>query len=219
METSFRLDWCEPEKTHHQDDRAVLADGVQEDLCDGLTCRRSDGGIVILNREEQAEDEEPSEDRGDTDGHDDAYRSRHGRVMRLFCHVRARVEPYSKVTRCQNKKKSAPKEEVSPRTCERVLRYENADHGDVGEARALRPAYAVDARPVNERPEDKLAALVLRRRCEDGNDEGGRAERVPPHRDVVEVLEEAHAKGVDHTCGGVSFGSAHAKKRNATDLG
>ena len=96
METSFRLDWCEPEKTHHQDDRAVLADGVQEDLCDGLTRRRSDGGIVILNREEQAEDEEPSEDRGDTDGHDNAYRSRHGRVMRLFCHVRARVEPYSK---------------------------------------------------------------------------------------------------------------------------
>ena len=117
------------------------------------------------------------------------------------------------------KKRARLKRELKPaRTCECVLRYENADHGDVGEARALRPAYAVDARPVNERPEDELAALVLRRRCEDGNDEGGRAERVPPHRDVVEVLEEAHAKGVDHTCGRVSFGSAHAKKRNATDL-
>ena len=120
--------------------------------------------------------------------------------------------PTVKLQDVKTKKKSAPKEGVLPRTCERVLRYENADHGDVGEARALRPAYAVDARPVNERPEDELAALVLRRRCEDGNDEGGRAERVPPHRDVVEVLKEAHAKGVDHTCGRVSVGSAHAKK-------
>jgi hypothetical protein len=41
---------------------------------------------------------------------------------------------------------------------------------------------------------------VLRRRGEDGDDERGRAKRVPPHRDIVEVLEEAHPKGVDHAC-------------------
>ena len=80
-------------RTHHQDDRTVLADGVQEDLGDGLARRRSDGAVVILDREEQAEDEEPAENRGDTDGHDDAYRSRHGRIVRLFRHVRARIEP------------------------------------------------------------------------------------------------------------------------------
>jgi hypothetical protein len=79
--------------THHQYDRAVLADGVQEDLCDRLARRRSDGSIVILYREEQTEDEEPAEDRGYTDGHDDAYGSRHGRIVCLFRHVRARIEP------------------------------------------------------------------------------------------------------------------------------
>ena len=104
-----------------------------------------------------------------------------------------------------SKKKRARLKREFTRTCERVLRYENADHSDVGKACALRPAHAVDARPVDERPEDEFTALVLGRRGEDSNDEGGRAERVPPHGDVVEVLEEAHTKGVDHTCGLISL--------------
>jgi hypothetical protein len=99
-----------------------------------------------------------------------------------------------------------------PRTCECVLRHENADHGDVGGACALRPADAVDAGPVDERPEDKSAALVLRRGGEDGDNKRGRTERVPPHGDVVEILEEAHAKGIDHTCG--ALGSGKTKRHN-----
>ncbi len=92
--------------THHQDDSAVLANGVQEDLCHRLARRRSDRVVIILYREEQAQEEEPAEDRGDTDGHDDAYGSRHGRIMRLFCHVRACIEPYHIYEDFQKKKRA-----------------------------------------------------------------------------------------------------------------
>src|SRR5216683_792453 len=78
--------------TDHQDDRALLPDCVQEDLCHWLTRRRCNSRIVILNREKQTQDEEPAEDRRDTDGHDDANRSRPGRIMSLLGHVRARIE-------------------------------------------------------------------------------------------------------------------------------
>jgi hypothetical protein len=37
---------------------------------------------------------------------------------------------------------------------------------------------------------------VLRGCSEDGNGEGGRA-CMPSHRDVIQILEDAHAKGVN----------------------
>jgi hypothetical protein len=46
----------------------------------------------------------------------------------------------------------------------------------------------------------KLALPVLRSCCEYGNDEEGRANRVPPHKDIFRVIENAHAKGVDGAC-------------------
>ena len=53
--------------------------------------------------------------------------------------------------------------------------------------------------------EDELAALVLRGCSEDSNGEGGRAERMPPHRDVVQILEDAHAKGANRACIGLAL--------------
>jgi hypothetical protein len=52
---------------------------------------------------------------------------------------------------------------------------------------------------------DELAALVLRGCSEDGNGEGCRAERMPPHRDVVQILEDAHAKGANRACIGFTL--------------
>jgi hypothetical protein len=50
----------------HEHNGAFLADSVQKDLGDGLTCSRSHCRIVVLHGEEQAEDKEPSESGGDT---------------------------------------------------------------------------------------------------------------------------------------------------------
>ena len=58
--------------THHQDNRALFTDCIQEYLRHWLTCRRFDGRFVILDREEQSQDEKPAEDRRNTDRHDDA---------------------------------------------------------------------------------------------------------------------------------------------------
>jgi hypothetical protein len=38
---------------------------------------------------------------------------------------------------------------------------------------------------------------VLRGRGEDSDDEGSRANGMPPYRDVVKILEDAHAKSID----------------------
>lgn len=84
-------------------------------------------------------------------------------------------------------------------TCERVLRHEDADDHDVRRARALAPAHAVDARVIYEGLEDKLGGLVLRRRGEDGYDDSGRPNGVPPDGDVVDVLQEMHTEGVDES--------------------
>jgi hypothetical protein len=46
---------------------------------------------------------------------------------------------------------------------------------------------------------------VLRGCSEDSNGEGGRAERMPPHRDVVQILEDAHAKGANRACIGFAL--------------
>ena len=84
-------------------------------------------------------------------------------------------------------------------TCQPVLRYETTDDPDVGSGCSLRPPDTVNASTIEERPEDELAALVLRGLCEDGNDKGYRAKDGPPHRDIAQGLENAHTKGVDCT--------------------
>ena len=77
-------------RTDHKDNCALLADGVQKDLRDGLARRRADGRVKVLNGEEEAEEKEPSEDVGHADSHDNAYRARHCCVARLLGHLCAR---------------------------------------------------------------------------------------------------------------------------------
>ena len=84
-------------------------------------------------------------------------------------------------------------------TCERVLRHQDTDDRDVSGASALAPARRVHARVIYEGPEDKLGRLVCRRGCEDCDDQASRSDGVPPYRDVVDVLEQMHAEGVDET--------------------
>ena len=77
------------EGAHHEHDRALLADGVEEDLRDGLAGRRADRACEILDGEQQAEEEEPAEHGGHADGHDDPDGACHGCVVRLLCHLRS----------------------------------------------------------------------------------------------------------------------------------
>ena len=78
--------------THHQNHYALLLDRVQEDVRYWLTCRRYDRRPVLLNREEQTEDEEPAEERRNSDRLDDVNWSRNGRFVCLLGHMRARLK-------------------------------------------------------------------------------------------------------------------------------
>jgi hypothetical protein len=71
-------------------------------------------------------------------------------------------------------------------------------------ARSLGPSDTVD-----ESSEDELAALVLRGCSEDGNGEGDHclhAEHMSPHRDVIQIFGDVHAKGVNRACIGFALG-------------
>jgi hypothetical protein len=91
-------------------------------------------------------------------------------------------------------------------TCRCVLSQKNPDYSDLCRARPLGPSDTIDTGTVDESSEDELAALVLRGCSEDSNGEGGRAEGMPPRRDIIQILEDAHAKGVNHACIGFALG-------------
>jgi len=93
-----------------------------------------------------------------------------------------------------------PSDATCAPTCQPVLSKETADYPDVGRARSLRPSDTFETSVVDERPEHKLATLVRRCLCKDGNNERSRRKGVPPHRDVAQALENAQAKCVDSTC-------------------
>ena len=78
--------------THHQYNRTLLADRIQENLGHWLTRRRCDRRLVILDREKQAQVEEPAEDCRGSNRHDNANWSRHSSIVGLFSHMRARIE-------------------------------------------------------------------------------------------------------------------------------
>lgn len=65
----------------------------------------------------------------------------------------------------------------------------NTYHDHVCRACALAPSFTTNTGTVDEGLEDKLAALVRRGLGEDGDDEGGRAEGMPPHGDVVQISQ------------------------------
>jgi hypothetical protein len=93
--------------------------------------------------------------------------------------------------------------------CQCVLSQENPDDSGVCRARSLGPSDTADTCTVNESLEDELAALVLRGCSEDGNGEEGHcrhAEHMPPHRDVIQIFEDAHAEGVNRACIGFALG-------------
>jgi hypothetical protein len=85
-------------------------------------------------------------------------------------------------------------------TCQCILSQKNPDDSDVCRARPLGPSDTIDTGTVDESSENELAALVLRSCSKDSNGEGGRAKRMPPHRDVIQILEDVDAKGVNRAC-------------------
>ncbi len=67
------------------------------------------------------------------------------------------------------------------------------------------PSDIIDTGTIDESSEDELAALVLRGCSEDSDGDGGRAEGMPPHRNVIQILEDMHAKGVNRACTGFAL--------------
>ena len=90
-------------------------------------------------------------------------------------------------------------------TCKCVPSQKNCDDSDVSRARLLRPSDIIDSGTVDESSEDELAVLVLRDCSDDSDSKGGCAERMPPHRDVIQILEDAHTKGVNRACIGFAL--------------
>lgn len=82
-------------------------------------------------------------------------------------------------------------------TRQRVLRHEDTDDHDIRRTRTLAPAHTVDAGVVDELLEHELARLMRGRRSEHRDNERSRPDRMPPDRDVVDVLEQVDAEGVD----------------------
>jgi hypothetical protein len=64
-------------------------------------------------------------------------------------------------------------------------------------------ARSIDTGTFDEGSKDELAALVLRGRSEVGD---GRCAECMPHRYIIQILEDAHAKGVDCACIGFALG-------------
>jgi hypothetical protein len=91
-------------------------------------------------------------------------------------------------------------------TCKCVLSQKDPDDSDVCRARPLGPSDSINTGTVDESLEDELASLVLRGCSEDSNGEGSRAKCMPPHRDVIEILEYPHAKGINCACIGFALG-------------
>ena len=85
-------------------------------------------------------------------------------------------------------------------TCQCVLSQKDPNDSNICRASPLRPSDSIDTGTVDERLEDELATLELRSCSEDGNGEGDRSERIPPHGYVIQMLEDMHAEGVNRAC-------------------
>lgn len=75
---------------YHQHDGTLGTHRVKKDLCHRLTSLGVDRSVHVLNRKQQSKDEEPAQNRGDTDSHHNADRSSHSGVVRFFRHLDAR---------------------------------------------------------------------------------------------------------------------------------
>lgn len=68
----------------HEDDGAVVAEDVDEDLEDGLCVGGADGVVEVLDAEEEAEEDEEAEEGGEADGGDDSDRGAPGGFAGFF---------------------------------------------------------------------------------------------------------------------------------------
>jgi len=76
-----------PDDDHHQNDGTFGAYRIKEDLGYRLAGWGVERSGKILNRKQQPKDEEPPQNRGDTDGHDNADGSGHGGIMGFLRHL------------------------------------------------------------------------------------------------------------------------------------
>ena len=79
-----------PDDNHHQNDGTLGAYCIEEDLGHRLTCWGVERSVQILNRKQQPEDQEPAQNRGDADGHDNTNRPGHGGIVSFLRHLHPR---------------------------------------------------------------------------------------------------------------------------------
>ena len=78
-------------------DRAVLAEDVEKDLEDGLPVVAADGGVEVLDGEQQAQDQEEAEERGHTHGREHTDRCTPRRSRCLLGKMCGRIEASDRV--------------------------------------------------------------------------------------------------------------------------
>lgn len=75
---------------HHQNDGTLWTHRIKEDLGHRLTSRGVDRSVQILDRKQQSKDEEPTQNGGDSNSHDNTDGSRHGSIVSFLCHLHPR---------------------------------------------------------------------------------------------------------------------------------
>lgn len=83
--------------------------------------------------------------------------------------------------------------------CQGILGHQDTYDDDVGVACTVAPSDTIQSCVVDECPEDELARLMLRCRCEDGDDDCGGTDCVPPNGNSVQVFQKVDTEGVDET--------------------
>ena len=81
------------------------------------------------------------------------------------------------------------------------MTYTNNSNISIARARAPADAILIRRSAVDKLEEDVVARLVRWRLREDDDDEDDGAEGVPPDGDVIEVVEDVDAEGVDEALG------------------
>jgi len=81
------------------------------------------------------------------------------------------------------------------KACEGVLSHKDTNHNDISFARADTPTGISGT--IQELGEHKSTRLEFRGGGENRNDYSEGSNRVPPNRNIIEVLEEMNPKGVD----------------------
>lgn len=160
----------------HKHDGAVFAEDVNKYLQYGLRVRARDGGVEILDREEQRDEIEKAEHGRHPDAHHHTEWRAPRRILRLFREMGRRIE-----------------------ACDGILSHQDPAASDVCGTRADAPTHSRGfTSAVVEFSENEFGGLVVGCLCQARHCNGEDAESVHDNGRVVEIAQGFNTEGVDH---------------------